>query len=99
MPRWGSPSIWSTSESGRAFPGDGTMSEGGGMTAPLAAPSRIEWLTLWLILGCYAGWALALFGLSTVSGPLAVVALAVVIAFHSSLSHEAIHGHPFPSER
>mgnify|MGYP002280753417 CR=1 FL=1 len=69
------------------------------MTAPLAAPSRIEWLTLWLILGCYAGWALALFGLSTVSGPLAVVALAVVIAFHSSLSHEAIHGHPFPSER
>lgn len=75
------------------------MSEQGGLLAATAAPARVEGLTLGLVLGCYLGWALALFGLASLSAPLAVGVLGVIIAFHSSLSHEAIHGHPIASAR
>lgn len=54
--------------------------------------SRIAWPTLCLILGCYAVWGAALWLLPL---PLGVVVAGVVIALHSSLQHEAIHGHPF----
>ncbi|EYD75485.1 Fatty acid desaturase family protein [Rubellimicrobium mesophilum DSM 19309] len=52
-----------------------------------------------LVLACYAGWALAVFWLATVSLWLAVPAAAWFIAQHSSLCHEAIHGHPFRDSR
>ncbi len=54
-----------------------------------------EGLTLALILFCYGAWAMVLFWLSDVSLGLAMVAAALLIAFHSSLTHEALHGHPF----
>jgi len=55
----------------------------------------IEWLTLALIGICYAAWALALVWLPGLSLGLAMLAIAVLVAFHSSLTHEALHGHPF----
>ncbi|MEO0486569.1 MAG: fatty acid desaturase [Pseudomonadota bacterium] len=55
--------------------------------------SRWEWPTLALIAGCYAGIALALWAPLALALPL----LAVLMALHASLQHEAIHGHPFRS--
>ena len=57
---------------------------------------RVEWRTLALILANYVAWALILFWVPVV---VAVPLLAVVIAFQSSLTHEALHGHPFASAR
>lgn len=55
----------------------------------------IEWITLGLILACHALWAVALFWLWPVA-PVAALALATLsVALHSSLTHEALHGHPF----
>ncbi|UTS79852.1 fatty acid desaturase [Phaeobacter piscinae] len=56
---------------------------------------RVEWGTLALILGCYAAWGAALAWLPLVSVWLAVPVLASLITLQSSLSHEALHGHPF----
>lgn len=58
----------------------------------------IEWPTLLLLLGCYAIWALATIWISALSLPLAIAVVTVMIALHSSLSHEALHGHPFKSD-
>ena len=54
-----------------------------------------EWITLALILACYAVWGLSVFWLSTISLWLAIPVAGASIALHSSLTHEAIHGHPF----
>ncbi|SEW05049.1 Fatty acid desaturase [Cognatiyoonia koreensis] len=53
-----------------------------------------EWITLALIGGCYALWMIA--GLLWTSGVwfLGALALPVLAAFHGSLQHETIHGHP-----
>lgn len=58
-------------------------------------PSGVEWGTLALILFCYAAWLAALWLLPEVSLLPAVLALGGLSALHSSLSHEALHGHPF----
>ena len=58
----------------------------------------VEWATFSLILGCYAAFGLVVFGLSTLSLVLAIPGMAVVIALHSSLTHEVLHGHPFRSK-
>ena len=58
-------------------------------------PKGPEWGTFFLILACYGMWFAALFLLPQVSLVLAVVVSAVLVAFHSSLTHEALHGHPF----
>ncbi|MGR3466640.1 MAG: fatty acid desaturase [Shimia sp.] len=55
----------------------------------------IEWPTLGLMGLCYAVWLAALWA----PVALAVPVLAVAIALHASLQHEAIHGHPFRDER
>ena len=57
----------------------------------------VEWITLSLIAGCYGAWALTVFWLSAAMPGLAVVAAAVTVAFHASLTHEVLHGHPFRS--
>jgi len=56
---------------------------------------RVEWRTLGLILLVYGIWALATVWLAVVWLPLAMVVTALTLALHSSLSHEALHGHPF----
>jgi fatty acid desaturase len=53
---------------------------------------RIEWPTFLLILGCYAVWIIALWLLPLPAG---IIVAGIAIALHSSLQHEAIHGHPF----
>lgn len=54
----------------------------------------IEWPTLALFLGVYVLWTWAVFGLAGSALWLAVPVAAVAIAFHGSLQHEALHGHP-----
>lgn len=57
--------------------------------------AKFEWITLALILACYAVWGLSVFWLSTMSLWLAIPVAGASIGLHSSLTHEAIHGHPF----
>ena len=55
----------------------------------------VEWPTLALLVTCYLGWAAAIFWISALWLPLGFVATVILIALHSSLTHELIHGHPF----
>jgi len=52
----------------------------------------VEWPTLALALACYSAVGLCLFCLPVWG---AIFVLGPVIALHGSLTHEAIHGHPF----
>ncbi len=55
---------------------------------------RIEWPTV-LVLGlAYGGWTAAGIWLAPVSLVSALVVMGVMAALHSSLQHEALHGHP-----
>ena len=55
---------------------------------------RIEWLTLSLIILCYALWLSIGLLLYPVQPILSAILFPIVIAFHSSLQHEVLHGHP-----
>ena len=58
--------------------------------------ARVEWPTLGLMVAVTAAWA-TVTALATGPGLwLGVPLLAVLVALHSSLQHEAIHGHPTP---
>lgn len=59
-----------------------------------AARPRIEWQTVALIAACYGLWSAAAGPLWAVAPGLAFVLLVLAIALHSSLMHEASHGHP-----
>ncbi|AZV77418.1 fatty acid desaturase [Parasedimentitalea marina] len=63
------------------------------MSEPL--PKGPEWGTFSLILACYGLWFAALLLLPEISLTVTVLVSAILIAFHSSLTHEALHGHPF----
>ena len=56
----------------------------------------VEWPTFIVLAGCYGLWGLAVFGLSQISLPLAIVVVTLLGTQHSSLTHEVIHGHPTP---
>lgn len=58
----------------------------------------IEWPTLIVFLATYALWAVATTVLWTFSPTLAILATALAIGQYSSLTHEVLHGHPFPSQ-
>ena len=58
-------------------------------------PTAIEWPTLLLIAVCYGLWALSLVAITSFGWWAAPLA-AIIVALHSSLTHEAIHGHPTP---
>ena len=68
-----------------------------GISSLLVSLRRWDWLTFGLFCLCYvvlgaallmpAGWALA-----------GAALLVLALTLHSSLSHEILHGHPFPSE-
>ena len=71
-----------------------------GVSKPLAATGpRVEWRTAAVAVAVYGCWLgiLALHG--STPWPLTVLALGVVGAWHGSLQHETIHGHPFRSPR
>lgn len=58
-----------------------------------------EWPTIMLLAACYGGWALATTWLAALWLPLGLIASVILIALHSSLSHEALHGHPTRNPR
>ena len=58
----------------------------------------IEWITLGLIVACYGAWLAALYVLPGINLVLAVLVTGVLVAFHASLTHEVLHGHPFRSK-
>ncbi|WP_372574617.1 fatty acid desaturase [Ruegeria jejuensis] len=64
------------------------------MSDPRAA-TKPEWGTFGLIVICYLLWVAAVFWLSAWSPVLAILAAGVLVAFHASLTHEVLHGHPF----
>ncbi|MCK5502935.1 MAG: fatty acid desaturase [Tritonibacter mobilis] len=65
--------------------------------AKAALPQHPEWGTFLLIVVCYLLWAGAVFGLAQISQTLTVVGAGLMVALHSSLCHEVLHGHPFRS--
>ena len=66
--------------------------------APVDKARRgIEWPTLALMAACYGLWIAAIFWLSTIWLPLGIIGATLAVTQHSSLTHEAIHGHPFRS--
>jgi fatty acid desaturase len=69
------------------------------MTSSARSVARVELPTLLLLAATYVAWA-AVTGFAAALGPwLAVPLLALVLAQHSSLQHEAIHGHPTRNQR
>ena len=60
---------------------------------------RGEWRTVVLTLACYTVWLLAIGPVSGASLAAGLALAAVAGALHSSLQHEAIHGHPFREPR
>ena len=69
------------------------------MSGQWAVGKAIEWPTVFLWLVCWGLWLFVLFVLPLVSMLLAGVVLTLVLVLQSSLSHEALHGHPFSSGR
>ncbi len=66
------------------------------LTAPVMRTAvRVEIPTLALTLMTYAAWAGITMAAPSLGPALTICLLAVTIAMHSSLQHEAIHGHPF----
>lgn len=69
-----------------------------GISARKSRRVKVEWLTLGLIVGCYAVW----LGAGMLYAPvplLAIIVIPVMAAFQSSLQHEALHGHPTRNAR
>lgn len=60
---------------------------------------RIEGRTLAVLLGCYLTWGFGVTWLAGHSLWQAVALVTVAICLHSSLRHEAIHGHPTDNAR
>jgi fatty acid desaturase len=59
----------------------------------------VEWPTLAVLAATYAVW-MAVTSFAGTLGPwIAIPLLAVILAQHSSLQHEALHGHPFRNQR
>ena len=57
---------------------------------------RVDWRTCALIAVCYVVWTLGLIAFGAGFWWAALPVLAVTAAFHTSLQHETIHGHPTP---
>lgn len=72
----------------------GPVFRGVAMADPVTNRSP-EWITVGLIVACYAAWLAVIFWLADGYLWAAVPAMALVAALHSSLTHEALHGHPF----
>jgi fatty acid desaturase len=69
-----------------------TMSEG--RSSRHDRTKKIEWPTILLGVGCYAGWAAIGIFLWPVYPVIALAILTIAVALQSSLMHEVLHGHP-----
>jgi fatty acid desaturase len=56
--------------------------------------ARMEWPTLTMLAACYAVWGLATTWGAVLWLPLGIAGTGLAVALHSSLCHEALHGHP-----
>ncbi len=61
----------------------------------LLRTGRVEWPTLAVTGATYGGWAAVTVGWRHLPTAGLLAALAVMTAWHTSLQHELIHGHPF----
>ncbi len=61
-------------------------------------PSIIEWPTVYLAFVIYGSWAAITYYHSLFPAWFVMVAGAWLIAWHSSLQHEILHGHPTPRQ-
>jgi fatty acid desaturase len=66
-----------------------------GKTVRIDKDTGLEWPTLLLLVACYAVWAAATTLVSAWWLPAGIVLTALTVTLHSSLQHEALHGHPF----
>lgn len=66
---------------------------------PLARPGAIEWPTLFMLAACIGLWSVGMWAVAAWSPGLAIVPVTLALILHSSLTHEVLHGHPFPSRR
>ncbi len=74
--------------------GAGIVSAGDAMSEV----KRFEWPTWAMLVLCYGTFAVATTWMSAFWLPLGMVFAVLAIALHSSLSHEALHGHPFQNK-
>jgi len=58
------------------------------------SPRNVEWPTLGVLVGCYAAWFLATAFYHQIGSFLFLLLTAPLVTLHSSLQHEALHGHP-----
>ncbi len=65
----------------------------GGASGPGSGRLSTEWPTWLALAGCYSLWGLALASHAALGWWFALPG-AVLVAFHSSLQHEVLHGHP-----
>lgn len=71
------------------------------MTNRASTPSKPhhgEWPTLAVLAGCYLAYFVVTWAAADLGPVFAVALLSVILALHSSLQHEVIHGHPFGRE-
>ena len=64
-----------------------------------ATRTGVEWRTVAVAVAVHGLWLAAVALHAMVPWPLTVLALGVAAAWHGSLQHETIHGHPFRSRR
>lgn len=77
----------------------GRREERGGGPAVRLALRRVEWPTVAVAVAIYGAWAAATAFHAQVPTPLLVAAGGWLVAWHGSLQHETIHGHPTPWTR
>ena len=56
--------------------------------------TNLEWPTLALLVACYLAWGLATAFHESLGPVLLILIVAPLVTLHSSLQHEALHGHP-----
>jgi fatty acid desaturase len=66
---------------------------------PSRVDERVEWHTVILLVLTYTGWAAVTAFAAKLGLWFAVPLLALILAQHSSLQHEIIHGHPTRNQR
>lgn len=56
---------------------------------------RVEWPTVAVAAAIYGGWLAVILWHEAMPWPATVLLLTIAIAWHGSLQHEVLHGHPF----
>lgn len=67
--------------------------------APSRPPTRIEWPTWGVVIAVHAGWLALTLAWARLPAPLILAVGGYLLAWHGSLQHETIHGHPTRSRR